>query len=76
MKKLTHLALAAALMASSVSVAATSASAAEKPWLIVTYVSNGYPVGNTQAFCDGSEITTGNTINYDNIVRTYYYMCP
>lgn len=80
MKKLAHLALAAALMASSAVGAATlfptSAAAMEEPWLIITYVRNGQPVGNTQVFCNSDPVTWGDTTNYDNVVYTYYYMCP
>ena len=80
MKKLAHLALAAALMTSSAAGAATlfptSAVAVERPWLTVTYVSGGHPVGNTQIFCDGPDVTYGDTTNYDNVVYTWHFMCP
>lgn len=80
MKKLVHLALAAALMTSSAAGIATlfptSAVAMEQPWLIVTYVSDGKPVGNTQVFCNSPDVTWGDTTNYDSVVYTYYFMCP
>jgi hypothetical protein len=79
-RKFAHLALAAALTVSSAVGAATlfptNAAAFEQPWLIITYVSGGKPVGNTQVFCDSPDITQGDTTNYDNIVYTYYFMCP
>lgn len=80
MKKLAHLALAAALMASSAVGAATllptTAVAMEQPWLIITYVSGGKPVGNTKVFCNGPDVSSGDTTNYDDVVYTYYFMCP
>ena len=80
MKTLAHLALAAALTTSSAAGAATlfptSAVAQEQPWLIITYVRDGMPVGNTQVFCNDPEITSGDTTNYDDVVYTYYFMCP
>lgn len=80
MKRLAHLALAAALMASSAAGAATilptTAAAAEQPWAIITYVRDGKPVGNTQLFCSGNDETWGDTSNYDYVVWTYYSMCP
>ncbi|MFN3838681.1 MAG: hypothetical protein ACK4MI_13305 [Brevundimonas sp.] len=80
MKNLAHLALAAALMTSSAVGAATlapsPAEAAEKPWLIITYLRNGQPVGNTQVFCDSPDVDFGDTSNYDNTHYDYYFMCP
>lgn len=83
MKKFVHLALAAALVASSavgaVALYPTSVEAAvtaEKPWAILTYVRNGQPVGNTQVFCNSPDITWGDTTNYDYTVWTTYFMCP
>ena len=80
MKKFVHLALAAALMTSSAVGAATlfptNAFAAEQPWLMITYLSGGQPVGNTRVFCNSPEITSGNTTTYDSVHYTYYFMCP
>ncbi|MNY16315.1 hypothetical protein D3C86_1495750 [compost metagenome] len=83
MKKFVHIALAGALTASSAVGAATlfpatveAAAFTEEPWAILTYVRNGQPVGNTQVFCDGSDITWGDTTNYDYTVWTTYFMCP
>lgn len=83
MTKLVHLALAAALTASSAVGAATlyptrveAAVAMEEPWAILTYVRNGQPVGNTQVFCDGTDVTWGDTTNYEYTVWTTYFMCP
>lgn len=80
MKKLAHLALAAALMTSSaVSVATlfpTHAVAAEQPWLMITYLSGGKPVGSTRVFCNSPDVNSGETTNYDSIHYTYYFMCP
>lgn len=80
MKKFTHLALSAAMLASSAAGAATlvptSAAAMERPWLIITYLRNGQSVGNTQVFCNGPEIKTGDTTNYHTTKYKYYFMCP
>lgn len=80
MKKLAHIALAAAMMASSAVGAATlmptNAVAMEQPWMIVTFLRAGKPVGNIQVFCNSPDITSGDTTNYDNIVYTTYFMCP
>lgn len=80
MKKLAHLALAAALMTSSAIGAATlvpsAAEAAEKPWLVITYLRNGQPIGNTQVFCESPAVDFGDTTNYDNTHYAYYFMCP
>lgn len=80
MKKITHLALAAAMLASSAAGAATlmptSAVAMESPWLIITYLRDGQPVGNTQVFCNSPEIHTGDTTNYHTTHLQYYFMCP
>lgn len=80
MRKLVHLALAAALMTSSAIGASTlfpnRAEAAERPWLIVTYLRSGQPVGNTQVFCESAPVDSGDTTNYDNVHYSYYFMCP
>lgn len=80
MKKLAHLALAAALMTSSavsaVTFFPTQAAAAEQPWLMITYLSGGQPVGSTQVFCNSPDVNYGDTTNYDNVHYTYYFMCP
>ena len=80
MKKFTHLALAAAMLASSAvgaaTLAPTSAAAEEQPYFVVTYLRNGYPVGNTQYFCNSPEIHYGDTTNYDSTHHAYFYMCP
>ncbi|MNE33120.1 hypothetical protein D3C80_1267680 [compost metagenome] len=83
MKKLVHVALAAALVASSAVGAATlfpanveAAAFTEEPWAILTYVRDGKPVGNTQVFCNSPDITWGDTTNYDYTVWTTYFMCP
>lgn len=80
MKKFIHLALAAALMTSSAVGAATfvptQAQAAERPWLIMTYIKNGQNVGNTQVFCESPAVDFGDTSNYDYIHYDYYFMCP
>lgn len=83
MKKLAHLALAAALMASSAVGAATliptSASAAaamEEPWAVITYIRGGQPVGYTELYCSSPDVSWGDTTNYDYSVWTTYSMCP
>lgn len=80
MKRLLHFALAAALTASSAigaaSLSPSRAEAAEQPWLIITYLRNGHPVGNTQIFCESPAIDFGDTTNYDNTHYAYYFMCP
>ncbi|WP_295175026.1 hypothetical protein [uncultured Brevundimonas sp.] len=78
--RLVHLALAAAMLTSSVvgaaTLAATQAEAAERPWLIITYLRNGQNVGNTQVFCNSPDVNFGDTTNYDNTHYDYYFMCP
>lgn len=48
----------------------------ESPWLIITYLRDGQPVGNTQVFCNSPEIHTGDTTNYHTTHYQYYFMCP
>ena len=83
MKKLVHLALAAAVLASSTvgatTLIPTSASAAvvmEEPWAIITYIRGGQPVGYTEVFCNSPDVSRGDTTNYDYSVWTTYFMCP
>jgi hypothetical protein len=79
-KKLVHLALAAALMASSAAGAATliptNAVEAEQPYLTITYLLDVVPVGSVQLFCKGPKIRTGNTADYLTKIFTSYFMCP
>jgi len=78
--KLAHIALAAALLTSSAvggsALFPTAAVAQEQPWMTITYVRNGLPVGNTQVFCESPAITWGDTTNYDYIHYAYHFMCP
>lgn len=80
MKKLVHIALSAAMLTSTaagaVALIPSSAAAMEQPWMIVTFLRGGKPVGNIQVFCNSPDIISGDTTNYDNIVYTTYFGCP
>lgn len=79
-KKFTHLALAAAMLASSAvgaaTLAPTDAVAMEQPWMIITYLRDGKQVGSTQVFCNSPDINFGDTTNYHTTHVQYYFMCP